>query len=128
MKKWNKNVLPSTILYHAGVVLGFALVALLFYYPLLSGKTLLQSDIRQYQGMSRQLQEHREATGEETYWIDNAFGGMPTYQLGAKFPADVLQPIYSFFRILPRPAHILFLYLLGVYLVLLILKNLHTFD
>ena len=123
MKKWNKNVLPSTILYHAGVVLGFALVALLFYYPLLSGKTLLQSDIRQYQGMSRQLQEHREATGEETYWIDNAFGGMPTYQLGAKFPADVLQPIYSFFRILPRPAHILFLYLLGVYLVLLILKK-----
>jgi len=123
MKKWNKNVLPSTILYHAGVVLGFALLALLFYYPLLSGKTLLQSDIRQYQGMSRQLQEHREATGEETYWIDNAFGGMPTYQLGAKFPADVLQPIYSFFRILPRPAHILFLYLLGVYLVLLILKK-----
>ena len=123
MKKWNKNVLPSTILSHAGVVLGFALVALLFYYPLLSGKTLLQSDIRQYQGMSRQLQEHREATGEETYWIDNAFGGMPTYQLGAKFPADVLQPIYSFFRILPRPAHILFLYLLGVYLVLLILKK-----
>ena len=123
MKKWNKNVLPSTILYHAGIVLGFALVALLFYYPLLSGKTLLQSDIRQYQGMSRQLQEHREATGEETYWIDNAFGGMPTYQLGAKFPADVLQPIYSFFRILPRPAHILFLYLLGVYLVLLILKK-----
>lgn len=123
MKKWNKNVLPSTILYHAGVVLGFALVALLFYYPLLSGKTLLQSDIRQYQGMYRQLQEHREATGEETYWIDNAFGGMPTYQLGAKFPADVLQPIYSLFRILPRPAHILFLYLLGVYLVLLILKK-----
>ena len=73
--------------------------------------------------MSRQLQEHREATGEETYWIDNAFGGMPTYQLGAKFPADVLQPIYSFFRILPRPAHILFLYLLGVYLVLLILRK-----
>jgi hypothetical protein len=123
MKKWNKNVLPSTILSHTGVVLGFALVALLFYYPLLSGKTLLQSDIRQYQGMSRQLQEHREATGEETYWIDNAFGGMPTYQLGAKFPADVLQPIYSLFRILPRPAHILFLYLLGVYLVLLILKK-----
>ena len=123
MKKWNKNVLPSTILHHAGVVLGFAVVALLFYYPLLSGKTLLQSDILQYQGMSRQLQEHREATGEETYWIDNAFGGMPTYQLGGKFPADVLQPIYSFFRILPRPAHILFLYLLGVYLVLLILKK-----
>jgi hypothetical protein len=123
MKKWNSGLLPSGLLRHLLVILGFVLVALLFYYPLLSGKTLLQSDIRQYKGMSRQLEEHREATGKETYWVDNAFGGMPTYQLGAQYPADGLQPIYSLVRILPRPAHILFLYLLGVYLVLLILKK-----
>lgn len=123
MKKWNRGLVSSVILRHVLIVLGFVVIALLFYHPLLSGKTLLQSDIRQYQGMSRQLQEHREATGEETYWIDNAFGGMPTYQLGAQYPADVLSPIYSFFRILPRPAHILFLYLLGAYLLLILLKK-----
>lgn len=107
---------------HVLIVLGLALVSLLFYYPLLSGKRLLQSDIQQYEGMSRQLQEHRESTGQETYWIDNAFGGMPTYQLGARYPSDLLQPIYSLIRILPRPAHILFLYLLGGYLLLVILR------
>ncbi|MEK9613440.1 MAG: YfhO family protein [Flavobacteriaceae bacterium] len=103
-------------------VLGFGFLSLLFYYPLLSGKTLIQSDIRQYEGMARQLKEHRAQEGQETYWIDNAFGGMPTYQVGAKYPADFLAPIYSFFRLLPRPAHILFLYLMGAYILLLILK------
>jgi len=122
MKKWINTALSSGIIPHVIITLGFVLLALLFYHPLLSGKTLLQSDIRQYDGMSRQLKDFRVKTGEETYWIDNAFGGMPTYQLGAKYPADVLSPIYSFFRILPRPAHILFLYLLGAYLLLIIIK------
>ena len=122
MKKWTKTALSSGVIPHVIITFGFALLALLFYYPLLSGKTLLQSDIRQYDGMSRQLKDFRAKTAKETYWIDNAFGGMPTYQLGAKYPADVLSPIYSFIRILPRPAHILFLYLFGAYLLLIIIK------
>ncbi|MGB0601405.1 MAG: YfhO family protein [Flavobacteriaceae bacterium] len=122
MKNWIDSFIRNKAYIHGIVVLGFALVSLLFYYPVLSGKTLLQSDIRQYEGMSRQLKEHRAKTAEETYWIDNAYGGMPTYQLGAQYPNDFLSPIYSFFRILPRPAHILFLYLFGAYLLLIVLK------
>ena len=100
-----KNVIPHFI-----ITLIFVLISLIFYYPLLSGKKLVQSDIVQYKGMSKQLNDYRNSNGEETYWIDNAFGGMPTYQLGAKYPADFLSPIYSFIRLIPRPAHILFLY------------------
>ena len=74
---------------HLIVISGFALISLAFYYPVLSGKILLQSDIRQYKGMARQLMEYREKTGKETFWIDNAYGGMPTYQLGAKYPGDL---------------------------------------
>ena len=122
MKNWIDSFIRNKAYIHGIVVLGFALVSLLFYYPVLSGKTLLQSDILQYEGMSRQLKEHRAKTAEETYWIDNAYGGMPTYQLGAQYPNDFLSPIYSFFRILPRPAHILFLYLFGAYLLLIVLK------
>ena len=121
-----KNLIDSFIktkaYIHLIVISGFALISLAFYYPVLSGKILLQSDIRQYSGMARQLMEYREKTGKETFWIDNAYGGMPTYQLGAKYPGDFLSPIYSFFRLLPRPAHILFLYFFGAYLLLLILK------
>ena len=122
MKNWIDSFIKNKAYIHGIVVLGFTLVSLLFYYPVLSGKTLLQSDIRQYEGMSRQLKDYRAKTANETYWIDNAYGGMPTYQLGAKYPIDFLSPIYSFFRILPRPTHILFLYLFGAYLLLVILK------
>ena len=83
---------------------------------------MLQSDIQQYEGMARQLKEHREATGEELYWIDNAFGGMPTYQLGVKYPLDILAPVYQLTRIFPRPTHLLFLYLLCTYCLLLVLQ------
>ena len=69
--------------------------------------------------MSRELQENREKNGEELYWVDNTFGGMPTYQLGAKYPYDVLTPIHQLFRLLPHPTYLLFLYLLGTYIFLL---------
>ena len=97
MRKSNKSILHFAFIPHLVIIISFAIISLLFYYPLLSGKVLFQSDIRQYEGMSRQLKNHRAQTGNETYWIDNAFGGMPTYQLGAKYPADFLNPIYSFF-------------------------------
>lgn len=102
------------------VMLGFMVVSLGFFYPLLQGKKLMQSDTQQYLGMSRQLQENRSINGEELYWIDNAFGGMPTYQLGAKYPYDVLTPIHKVFRLLPHPAYLLFLYFFGAYLFLLV--------
>src|SRR6056300_1963184 len=101
MKNWIESLIRDKTYLHGIVVVGFALVSLVFYYPVLSGKTLVQSDIRQYEGMSRQLKAYRAATTQETYWIDNAFGGMPTYQLGAEYPGDFLSPIYRFFRILP---------------------------
>ncbi len=122
MKNWIDLFIKTKSYIHPLVVIGLVIISLTFYYPLLSGKTLLQSDIRQYEGMSKQLKDYREQTGKETFWIDNAYGGMPTYQLGAKYPYDFLDPIYNFFRILPRPAHILFLYLFGAYLLFLIMK------
>ena len=122
MKKLNKSFFKTLFFPHGLIVIGFALIALAFYYPLLSGDQLLQSDIIQYQGMSKELNDTREATGKETYWVDNAFGGMPTYQIGAKYPADFLTPIHQIIRILPRPAHLLFLYFFSFYLLLIILK------
>jgi hypothetical protein len=88
----------------------------------ISGKKLIQSDIQQYTGMARQAQEFREKNNEEIYWIDNAFGGMPTYQLGARYPYDFLTPIHKVFQLIPQPAEILFLYLFSAYIFLLIIN------
>ena len=121
MKKSIKQFFNKTNAIHFLVLTGFILFSVSFFYPVLSGKKLIQSDIQQYSGMSRQIQEHRE-DGEEIYWIDNAFGGMPTYQLGARYPYDFLTPIHKIFQLIPQPSEILFLYLLTAYIFLLIIK------
>ena len=119
MKKLIESINYKNLGIHLGILLGFVLLSLTVFHPLFQGKELLQSDIQQYRGMSRQLQESRDTSGEEMYWIDNAFGGMPTYQLGAKYPNDLLTPIHKLVRTIPAPAFSLFLYFLGAYLFFL---------
>ena len=104
------------LLPHVLVMFLFAAISLLYFYPVLSGKALVQSDIVQFKGMQRQVLEHRAEFEEEPYWIDNAFVGMPTYQITPRYPFDVLRYIDSALRFLPRPADMLFLYLFFFYL------------
>ena len=95
---------------HLVVVLIFIITALLYFSPVLSGKKMFQSDIQQYRGMAKEQMDFRAATGEEPYWTDAAFGGMPTYQLGAKYPYNWIKSLDLSIRFLPRPADYLFLY------------------
>ncbi len=112
-----KKLLPHII-----IIVGFVVVALAYFNPVLQGKQIFQSDIMQYIGMAKQQNDFREATGEETYWTNSAFGGMPTYQLGAHYPNNYIKKLDHTLRFLPRPADYLFLYLIGFYILLLVLK------
>lgn len=107
---------------HLLVVVGFVLVSLFYFYPVLKGEKIFQSDIVQYTGMAKEQIDFRKETGEEPYWTNSAFGGMPTYQLGAKYPNDVIGMLDDALRFLPRPADYLFLYFLGFYVLLMVLK------
>ena len=104
---------------HVLTVAFFALLSMAYFYPLLSGKVIVQSDIQQYRGMSRQVVEHRADFDEEPYWVDNAFGGMPTYQITSKYPNDFIGKVDKLIRFLPRPADYLFVYLFSFYLLML---------
>ncbi len=112
----------STIKNHLLVSGLFVVISLVFFYPVLQGKKIYQSDIVQYTGMSKLQNDFRSGTGEETYWTDAAFGGMPTYQLGAKYPHNYIKQLDLFLRFLPRPADYLFLYFIGIYILLLVLQ------
>ncbi|WP_034229169.1 YfhO family protein [Aquimarina pacifica] len=107
---------------HILVIVGFIIISLLYFNPVLSGKMLYQSDIKLYEGMAKQQKDHREQTGEETYWNNAAYGGMPTYQLGARFPHDYMDKLDRLIRFLPRPADYLFLYLVSFYVLLLVMR------
>lgn len=104
------------------MIIGFVAVSLLYFNPVLSGKQIFQSDIKHYIGMAKQQNDFRETTGKETYWTNGAFGGMPTYQLGAYYPHNYIKKLDSVLRFLPRPADYLFLYFIGFYILLLSLK------
>ncbi|MFD1162281.1 YfhO family protein [Hwangdonia seohaensis] len=112
-----KKTLP-----HLLVLVGFVILSLAYFSPVLKGKQIFQSDIVQYIGMSKQQKDFRAETGEETYWTNSAFSGMPTYQLGAKYPHNYIKKLDLALRFLPRPADYLFLYLLSFYVLLLVLK------
>lgn len=103
---------------HLLVVLGFIIVALLYFSPVLSNKVIYQSDIVQYTGMAKEQIDFRAQTGDEPYWTNSAFGGMPTYQLGAKYPHNYVKALDSAIRFLPRPADYLFVYFIGFYILL----------
>ncbi len=107
---------------HFVVILLFIVAALAYFNPVLQGKKIFQSDIVQYTGMAKQQNDFRAATGQETYWTDAAFGGMPTYQLGAKYPNNYIKQLDLAIRFLPRPADYLFLYFIGMYILFLVLK------
>lgn len=107
---------------HVLVLLGFIIISLAYFSPVLKGKAIYQNDIVQYIGMSKQQKDFKAETGEETYWTNSAFGGMPTYQLGARYPHNYIKKLDLTLRFLPRPADYLFLYLLSFYIFLLVLK------
>ncbi len=107
---------------HILVLIGFVIISLAYFSPVLKGKSIYQSDIVHYIGMSKQQKDFKQATGEEAYWTNSAFGGMPTYQLGAHYPNNFIKKLDLSLRFLPRPADYLFLYFIGFYILLLVLK------
>ncbi len=107
---------------HAVAILGFIVISIFYFYPVLQGKKIYQSDIVQYTGMAKEQNDFRAAESIEPYWTNSAFGGMPTYQLGAKYPHDYIGNLDDLIRFLPRPADYLFVYFLGFYLLLLVMK------
>lgn len=116
------NIDFKKIIPHGIVLVLFAALALAYFYPVLQGKKIQQTDIVQYAGMAKKQTDYRKITGEELYWTDNAFGGMPTYVNGARYPHMYIKSLDRTLRFLPRPADYLFLYFLGMYVLLLVLK------
>lgn len=108
---------------HLLSILGFVIISIMYFFPVLNGKKIYQSDIVQYTAMAKEQNDFRQNENAEPYWTDAAFGGMPTYQLGAKYPNDFIGHLDDALRFLPRPADYLFLYFLGFYVLLLVLKT-----
>jgi hypothetical protein len=112
------------VLFFAGIIALFVSLSLLYFSPVLQGFGLPQMDQTHATGMAQELVEHQEETGESALWTNSMFGGMPAYQI----KTDSSYNIFSYFNRLLRiglPYHsaaIMFLYLLGFYVLLRSMK------
>ena len=107
---------------HFLALIGFVIISLVYFYPVLQGKKIYQSDIVKFTGMAKEQNDFRAEYHTDPYWTNSSFGGMPTYQSGAKYPNDFIGMFDELLRFLPRPADYLFLYFLGFYGLLLVLR------
>lgn len=105
---------------HITAIIGFLLLSLIYFSPLLDGKQLVQSDIRQYEGMVKEKKDYEKETGKPVLWTNSMFGGMPTYLIGTPKAPKIFREINSAFNLFgnKRPINFLFLYLIGFYIAL----------
>src|SRR5690606_12687018 len=63
---------------HAIMLAIFLIIGALFCLPTLQGRKLLPHDIEQWAAMSQEERAYYESSGENAFWTNRAFGGMPT--------------------------------------------------
>ena len=103
---------------HLVAVLFFLVVSITYLSPVLNGYALKQDDIDNHKGVAKEIRDHREEYNEEPLWTNSMFGGMPATQVSVKHDANLLSYAQKIISLgLPHPISVLFLYLLGFYIL-----------
>ena len=119
--------LTKKIITHAGIVLLFFIVSVVYMHPILNGKIISQDDVIQYRWSSAEYAKFKAETGDDAYWNSSAFCGMPMYQMHNIPSKNIFQPLkymltLTFIGDGPEGRNcdwgIMFLYLLGFYVAL----------
>lgn len=110
-----KKVLP-----HIAAVVAFVACSLIYFSPILDGKQLNQSDMSQFAGMSKSLDDYERVSHHYSEWTNSMFSGMPTYQIKSDNNYNIEEVINNIFTLGPisHSAGIMFLMALGFYVFL----------
>ena len=111
------------LLPHLAAILIFILLIFAYFPELFSGKSLRMDDIEQHKGMSNELVDYRERTGEEAIWTNTMFSGMPGYLISVVFKGNLVAKIATIVKMgFPRPADSMLVLMIGLYILFLVLK------
>jgi hypothetical protein len=101
----------------------FMAITLVYFSPVLEGKKLKQHDIKMWKGMSKEVVDFRDKTGEEPLWTNSMFGGMPAWQISVVYSSNLVKQVDKVMKLgLPTPANLFFLYFIGFFVLLLVLR------
>jgi len=112
-----KKIIP-----HLSAILLFLVISFAYFPEVLDGKKLTGHDNATFAGMSKEIVDYREKTGEEPLWTNRMFGGMPAYLISTRFPGNLLMHFDRLMQAGPRPVSFVFLYLIGFYILLVALR------
>ena len=121
-----KKVLLKFSRTHLIIILGFIVISLVYLSPIIDGKVLQQSDMTQVAGMSQELKQYHEETGEYAQWTNSMFSGMPAFHVG---PTGAKKTVFSYLSKILRfgisfnsPFSNFFIYLICFYVLMLSLR------
>lgn len=109
---------------HVFAIVGFVVLSLVYFSPLLEGRKLVMHDIVQSESAAKELKDYHDKTGEWSNWTNSMFGGMPAFMIAGDYPGSLPTKIgRAIYFMLPIPACILFLCLFSAYLLLWVLTG-----
>lgn len=107
---------------HLIAVLGLFVLAIIYFSPVMSGKTLAMHDVLESSASAREIREIAQQSGQKPLWTDAVFSGMPSYMIDFYYPnIFVYKAITTVVHWLPNTANIIFVVMLGMYLLLVVL-------
>ena len=110
----------NPILPHLIAILIFIVVSFVYFYPVLEGKVLKANDSTVSRINSKEIQDFRSKTGKEPLWTNSIFGGMPAYLISTRYPGNLIKYADTILRIFKMPVSVLFVLMVGFYILLLI--------
>ena len=112
-----RKALPTVV-----AILVFGVVSVIGFAPQLEGRVLPQHDIRQFDGMSRDIRECRADFDEDPQWTGAMFSGMPAYQINIKYPAQIIKRTVDWVQSLfATPASMVFFAMLSAFVMALLM-------
>ncbi len=119
-----KNIDFKKILPHLAILVIFVLISYIYFAPVLDGKVIRQGDLTHAKGASKELIDYKAKTGLDAMWTNSMFSGMPAYQIKGGTQKNIYYYVNNFLRFgMPYySVAIVFIYLLGFYILLITLK------
>jgi len=74
----------------------FIVISSLFCYPVLQGDKLLSHDTYSWMGMSKESRDYYQQTGENSFWANNMFSGMPQSLIFVSSKGNWFQKLNTF--------------------------------
>ena len=103
-------------------IVAFAAITLIYFSPILEGKRIKQHDIEMYKGMSQEINQFRDETGEQSLWTNSMFGGMPAWNIGVQQNSNLMTYVQKIIGLgFPSPIMSVFISMLGFFILLLVL-------